>query len=86
MYAYKIKKELNLKCRVFFIVFFPDFQISRCLGQLIVGNVFGQLVLMSIPGPEDLNGLNLLLLADLLAPMAIALGKNLICIILICIH
>ena len=56
--------------------FFPDFQISRCLGQLIVGNVFGQLVLMSIPGPEDLNGLNLLLLADLLAPMATALGKN----------
>ena len=41
---------------------------------------------MSIPGPEDLNGLNLLLLADLLAPMAIALGKNLICINLICIH
>ena len=67
---------MNLKCRFFFIVFFPDFQISRCLGQLIVGNVFGQLVLMSIPGPEDLNGLNLLLLADLLAPMATALGKN----------
>jgi hypothetical protein len=56
--------------------FSSDFQISRCIGQLIVGNVFGQLVLMSIPGPEDLNGLNLLLLADLLAPMATALGKN----------
>ena len=80
------QKRDEFKMSIFFIVFFPDFQISRCLGQLIVGNVFGQLVLMSIPGPEDLNGLNLLLLADLLAPMAIALGKNLICINLICIH
>ena len=55
------------------ILFF--LQIVRCLGQLLVGNVFGQLVLMSIPGPEDLNGVNLLLLADLLAPFATALGK-----------
>ena len=47
----------------------------RVLGQLIVGNVFGQLLLMSIPGPEDLNGLNLLLLADLLAPLATAIGN-----------
>ena len=30
--------------------------------------------MMSIPGPEDLNGLDLLLVADLLAPAATAIG------------
>ena len=45
---------------------------------MIVGNVFGQLAMMSIPGPEDINGLDLLLLADLLAPAATALGIDFI--------
>jgi len=56
----------------------PPFSIMRVLGQLIVGNVFGQLLQMSIPGPEDLNGLDLLLVADLLAPLATAVGITLV--------
>ena len=52
----------------------PPFSFMRFFGQLIVGNVFGQLAMMSIPGPEDLNGLDLLLVADLLAPAATAIG------------
>lgn len=56
----------------------PPFSFARWIGQLIVGNVFGQLAMMSIPGPEDINGLDLLLLADLLAPAATALGITLV--------
>ena len=52
------------------------FQFMRVFGQLLVGNVFGQLIQMGIPGPEDLNGLDLLLLGDLIAPFFTALGKK----------
>ena len=42
-------------------------------GQLVIGNLFGLLTQMCIPGPEDV-GVDLLLLADLLAPLATAIG------------
>ena len=43
-------------------------------GQLVIGNLFGLLTQMCIPGPEDV-GVDLLLVADLLAPLATAIGK-----------
>ena len=42
-------------------------------GQLVIGNLFGLLTQMCIPGPEDV-GVDLLLVADLLAPLATAIG------------
>ena len=51
------------------------FQFSRVFGQLIVGNIFGQLAMMFLPDPEDIGGYDLLLLSDLLAPLASAIGK-----------
>ncbi len=40
-----------------------------------MGNLFGMIVNMSVPEPEDIGGYDFLLLADLLAPAATALGK-----------
>lgn len=51
----------------------PPFSFVRTCGQLIVGNLFGMLVNMAVPDPEDI-GVNVLLLADILAPAATALG------------
>ena len=42
-------------------------------GQLVIGNLFVLLTQMCIPGPEDV-GFDLLLLADLFAPLATAIG------------
>jgi DnaJ family protein C protein 22 len=49
------------------------FQFARLGGQLIVGNLFGMLMAMSVPDPKDI-GVDLLLVADLLAPAATAFG------------
>ena len=43
-------------------------------GQLVIGNLFGLLTQMCIPGPEDV-GVDLLILADILSPLATAFGK-----------
>lgn len=56
----------------------PGFSFARLGGQLIVGNIFGQLAMMFLPDPEDIGGVNLLLLSDLLAPAASALGVTLV--------
>ncbi len=56
----------------------PPFSFARAIGQLIVGNVFGQLAGMFIPGPEDLDGLDIIFVGDLLAPAATALGITLV--------
>ena len=58
--------------------FYVFFQFARLGGQLIVGNIFGQLAMMFLPDPEDIGGVNLLLLSDLLAPAASALGVTLV--------
>ena len=43
-----------------------------------MGNIFGQLAMMFLPDPEDIGGVNLLLVSDLLAPAASALGVTLV--------
>ena len=50
------------------------FKFARIGGQLVIGNLFGLLLKMAIPGPEDI-GIDLLTLADLLAPLATAFGN-----------
>ena len=64
-YLYKHQKTIEF---VFFLLKF-----ARMGGQLVIGNLFGLLTQMCIPGPEDV-GVDLLLLADLLAPLATAIG------------
>ena len=55
----------------------PPWSFARLCGQLVIGNLFGLLTRMCIPGPEDI-GVDLLLLADLLAPFATAVGIYLV--------
>ena len=64
-YLYKHQKTIEF---VFFLLKF-----ARMGGQLVIGNLFGLLTQMCIPGPEDV-GVDLLLVADLLAPLATAIG------------
>lgn len=51
----------------------PPFSFVRFLGQLVLGNMFGILITIGTPNSKDL-GLDLSLIAKLLAPAATALG------------
>lgn len=55
----------------------PAWSFARLGGQLVIGNLFGLLTRMCIPGPEDI-GMDLLIVADLIAPFATALGIYLV--------
>lgn len=69
-YLKNLAKQMNDKKR-------PPISFARMGGQLVIGNLFGLLTQMCIPGPEDV-GVDLLLVADLLAPLATAIGIYLV--------
>jgi len=54
--------------RVYFV-----FQFIRFIGQMAVGNVFGILVMLAVPGQDEI-GVDLYLLGQLIAPLATSIG------------
>lgn len=51
----------------------PPFSLVRFFGQLVMGNVFGILVMLALPG-EDEIGVNLYFYSQLIAPLGTAIG------------
>ena len=50
------------------------FQIVRCMGQLLVGNMFAVVVTIGTPNAKDL-GVDLSMVAAAIAPAATAVGQ-----------
>ena len=56
-------------------VAFLSFQIARFVGQILVGNVFGIMVMLAVPGQDEL-GVDLYFVGQLIAPTATAIGRE----------
>jgi len=60
------------------LTFSLSIQIARFVGQILVGNVFGIMIMLAVPGQDEL-GVDLYFLGQLIAPTATAIGTFILC-------